>query len=265
MEAGMPMISYAQNAEDVLLHRAFPEGTEGFYIDVGANDPVFDSVTKHFYDRGWHGINIEPQGRFYERLCAARPRDINLQIGLSYHEGTHTFYEVPARDGWSTFSVPHAEAFRQAGLQVIPRALPLTTLARLCERYVDRPIQFLKIDVEGYEREVVAGADWQRWRPQILIIEAAGHEDWERPLLAADYLYATFDGINRFYVSAEQRHLLAAFATPVNSLDDFRPHRYAHLADLSPTAVQVARRLDQMAGRFPRLAAVVQRLFRMAG
>ena len=65
----MSMISYAQNQEDVLLRREFPDCTNGFYIDVGANDPVWDSVTKHFYDRGWHGINIEPGLEPYEPLC----------------------------------------------------------------------------------------------------------------------------------------------------------------------------------------------------
>ena len=64
------MVSYAQNHEDVLLRRVFPDEPNGFYIDVGANDPVRDSVTKHFYDRGWHGINIEPAERSLQAtLC----------------------------------------------------------------------------------------------------------------------------------------------------------------------------------------------------
>ena len=56
----MSFISYAQNFEDVMLRRVFAELDTGFYIDVGANDPSADSVTKAFYDAGWHGINIEP-------------------------------------------------------------------------------------------------------------------------------------------------------------------------------------------------------------
>ena len=105
----MPMISYAQNQEDVILRRVFPHGNDGFYIDVGANDPVQDSVTKHFYDRGWRGINIEPQIGRYKRLCAQRQNDINLNVGLSNRDGTLEFLECVPHDALSTFS---AEASR---------------------------------------------------------------------------------------------------------------------------------------------------------
>ena len=68
----------------------------GFYIDVGAYDPVDDSVTKHFYDLGWRGINVEPAGHLRARSPTARPRDVNLNVGLSDEPGTLTFYEFRA-------------------------------------------------------------------------------------------------------------------------------------------------------------------------
>ena len=71
----MPFVSYAQNCEDVLLHRAFGKQETGFYVDVGASDPVDGSTTKAFYDRGWSGIDVEP-GAVFAELVAARPRDI---------------------------------------------------------------------------------------------------------------------------------------------------------------------------------------------
>ena len=61
----MRFISYAQNNEDVLLWRALGHVRDGFYIDVGANDPVEHSVTKAFYDAGWRGISIEPLPAFH--------------------------------------------------------------------------------------------------------------------------------------------------------------------------------------------------------
>ncbi len=67
------MISYAQNQEDVLLNRVFQGLSDGFYIDVGANDPVVDSVTKLFYDRGWTGINVEPDENCWRRLERSAP------------------------------------------------------------------------------------------------------------------------------------------------------------------------------------------------
>jgi hypothetical protein len=108
----MTMVSYAQNHEDVLLRRVFPDGTNGFYIDVGANDPVLDSVTKHFYDRGWHGINIEPQSGPYKRLCAERSNDLNLKIGLSNRDATLELSECTAHDGVSTFSPDLVDMWR---------------------------------------------------------------------------------------------------------------------------------------------------------
>ena len=78
----MPMVSYAQNGEDVVLRRVFAGGPLGFYIDIGANYPSEGSITRHFYEHGWSGINIEPVAGAYRELQAARPRDINLNVGI---------------------------------------------------------------------------------------------------------------------------------------------------------------------------------------
>src|SRR5215831_3973844 len=83
----MSFISYAQNFEDVMLWRALKHIDKGFYIDVGANDPDKDSVTKAFYERGWRGINVEPVPQWFERLEKARPRDLNLQLALGAEPG----------------------------------------------------------------------------------------------------------------------------------------------------------------------------------
>ena len=81
------IISYAQNFEDVMLWRALGHIERGFYIDVGACSPDEHSVTKLFSERGWHGINVEPNPVHYEALKSRRPRDVNLPIALGSHEG----------------------------------------------------------------------------------------------------------------------------------------------------------------------------------
>lgn len=227
------IISYAQNREDVLLHRVFPDRKTGFYIDVGAHDPEDCSVTKHFYDKGWHGINIEPLSEMFRRLCAARGCDINLNCGLSNREGILTLYESSRELGLSTFSSTQMETHRKAGFEFVERQCPVTTLANVCERYVRGEIDFISIDVEAHEREVIEGGDWKRWRPRVIVIEATKpytnipiHDLWEPLLLAEDYLFATFDGINRYYVRAEDRQLLPALSTPVNVLDRYIPYEY---------------------------------------
>jgi FkbM family methyltransferase len=282
------MISYAQNQEDVLLRRAFPDGKDGFYIDVGANEPVVDSVTKHFYDQGWRGINIEPGKCCYERLCADRKNDINLNIGLSNRETTSELIEFPSNSGLSTFSPDMADVWRHLQLETIKRAVPVMTLAQVCEAYVDRPIDFLKIDVEGHEREVIEGGDWTRWRPRVILVEATWVERWEHLILAADYVFVIFDGLNRYYVRREDSQLVSPLSTPVNPRDDYVPFHYQraieHLnaqlglsqrmndelsarlcvyKDLGPNAIDVARRLHFMAARYPRLSRAVKRIARL--
>jgi FkbM family methyltransferase len=221
----MAMLSYAQNGEDVILNRLFPEGG-GFFIDVGANDPLDSSVTKHFYDRGWRGINVEPEPAAFARMVAGRPLDLNLNVGISDRRGILTFFDAPKANGWSTFSPGQAANLRAQGLEIIERPIQVTTLARVCEEHVDGPIQFLKIDVESHEAEVVAGADWSRWRPRVVLIESLGWVHWEPSLLAAGYHFALFDGINRFYVRDEDRDLLTKFTTMANFVDDFIPFAY---------------------------------------
>lgn len=265
------MISFAQNGEDVLLNRLFPDGV-GFYIDVGANDPVHHSVTKHFYDRGWSGINIEPEPAVFSRLQDQRPRDVNLNVGLSDHEGMTIFHEAPEASGWSTFSSAQATSLRARGLKVIERPVSVTTLADVCQCYVDQPIDFLKVDAESYETEVLRGADWRRWRPRVVLVESGGDPPWGPLLEEADYTFAFFDGINRFYVRTEDHGLLPKLRTGANFLDDYIPFehlrrveelhaRLAAYEDLSPRAIAYARRLQHLSRRIPGLTSLLRRVF----
>lgn len=231
----MKMVSYAGNREDVMLRRLFPEGTPGFYVDVGAGHPLQFSVTKHFYDRGWHGINVEPAPRAFEQLELDRTRDVNLNVALSDSEGEALFYEFPPEySGWSTVSREEAERhLAQDGVPFTERTVRVTTLAAVCEKYVSGPIDFLSVDVEGLEQQVLQGADFSRWRPRVCVIEATvpattlpTHDKWEGLLIDADYRFAYFDGLNRYYVRIEDAGLMEHFSTPVSCLDDFEPYEY---------------------------------------
>ena len=231
----MTMISYAQNREDVLLDRLFPKAHKGFYVDIGASDPVDMSVTKHFYDLGWSGVNVEPVTPSFEHIAQARSRDVNLNVGVSDEPGTLTLFECPPPLGSaSTFSASQADWHRETGLSFVERDVPVITLAQLCEEHVDRTIDFLSVDVEGLERQVLAGGDWERWRPRVVLVEATQprttiptHEEWEPILLEANYLFAAFDGLNRWYVRAEDSELVPMLATPANVLDDYVPYEYS--------------------------------------
>jgi len=221
-------VSYAQNFEDVLLHRAFRNLDTGFYIDIGAAHPDTDSVTRAFYDRGWHGINVEPSAEFHTRLSAARQRDINLLVAVGETADTVTFHDIVGT-GLSTLDPIIASMHQDAGWPVSQRTVQQITLAELCREHVATEVHFLKIDVEGAERAVLAGADFGLCRPWVVLIEATrplsqepNYAEWEPILLAADYHFVWFDGLNRFYLAAERYDALSEhFVLPPNVFDDF--------------------------------------------
>ena len=226
------MRSYAQQAEDVRLARVFRDQTDGFYIDVGAAHPVHDSVTKHFYDAGWTGIDIEPSATAAELLRQDRPRNLVLELACSDANGDATLYDTDVL-GWATLDETIADHVRSVRVtDATARRVPVRTLASICAEHVTRPIDFLKVDVEGHEAAVLRGADFTRWRPTVVVVEATRphtteptHDEWEGLLTRAGYVFAAFDGINRFYVPTERDDLRAALEPPVTVLDGWETHR----------------------------------------
>ena len=224
----MSFISYAQNFEDVMLWRVLKHVEKGFYIDVGANDPDIDSVTKAFYERGWRGINIEPVSQWFQRLQEARVRDINLQMAVGNQTGEITLYEIPDT-GLSTGDKSFAERHQaERGYQCQETSVPQDTLTNVSEKYHIAPIHFLKIDVEGMEKAVLEGTDFNRVRPWIVLVESTlpnsteeSHGDWESILQDAGYQYVYGDGLNRYYLATEHSELVSAFQYPPNFFDDF--------------------------------------------
>ena len=225
----MTFISYAQNYEDVLLWRALQDIENGFYIDVGAAWPEKDSVTRAFYSRGWHGINVEPNPKHYLSLKQHRPRDINLQLAVSEVEGVLTMNLV-GETGLSTLDSDIAGTHQYGGWEVAKELVNVTTLTNICQQYLPKKqaIHFLKVDVEGFEGNVLRSNSWLEYRPWIVLVEATfpmtnieSHESWESILLNAGYVFKYADGLNRFYVANERPELFGAFKYPPNVFDNF--------------------------------------------
>lgn len=221
----MTFISYAQNFEDVMLWRALKFFEPGFYIDIGANHPTCHSVTRSLYERGWRGINIEPVLHYHEALCAERPDDVNLCVAIGDEENELVFFEQ-SETGLSTLNLEVAESKKAEGVIFTQRTVKTRTLASICEEYLndEKPLQFLKIDVEGFEEQVLRGMDFKRWRPWVILIESAFHStpEWTSLIIDAGYRFALHDGVNRYYVAKERSELLAPLSLPPNILDDFK-------------------------------------------
>lgn len=201
----LKFISYSQELEDLILYDFFKNVENGFYIDVGANDPWDLSVTKSLYEKGFHGINIEPLSKEYKKLVIDRPRDINLRVGLGEKEGELELYQMGSG---STFSLDVIKKINKKDNQISKITVPITTLSNICEKYCNsQEIHFCKIDVEGFEKEVLLGADLNRYRPLVIVMESAEpgtskpcYDKWEHILLDNGYELAYSYGINRYYV-----------------------------------------------------------------
>ena len=212
------LITYSQNKEDLILWGYFHalEGP-GFYIDIGANEPIEDSVTKFYNVRGWRGINVEPQVSCYEKLKKDRPRDINIRKGISDKEGVAEITSF-ANTGISTLNKVVAAGYGETAKGAIGR-IKTTTLDSLFKKYVKKqPVHFLKIDVEGFEEKVIKGNPWKINRPWVICIEQTCEpEAWSKILPKNDYILHIFDGLNGYYVAKEHADLIANYMVFSNS------------------------------------------------
>lgn len=234
----MNFVSYAQNYEDVMLWRALKHVKRGFYIDVGANHPTVDSVTRLFYERGWQGINVEPLKQHIEELNLERLRDINLAVAAGEAEGELELWDFGVR-GWGSLDESVVKMHGELGHNAIAHKVPVMTLAQICSAHVTGAIHFLKVDVEGFEYSVLKGMDFFRYRPWIVVVESTrpnspieNYSEWEVLLTGANYEFVYADGLNRFYLASEQKDLASAFKYPPNVFDDFTPVRLAEVIDV---------------------------------
>jgi FkbM family methyltransferase len=222
----MSFVSYAQNFEDVMLWRALKHIEKGFYIDVGAQDPVVDSVSKAFYEHGWRGIHIEPVPQYAELLRKDRPDETVLQVALADTEGTLEL-NVILDTGLSTAVDAYAQRHQEKrGFEHERICVPVSTLKSALNSLLGKDVHWLKIDVEGFEEKVLKGWDSQSLRPWVIVVEATipdspetDYASWEPILIVADYQFVYFDGLNRFYVAKEHAELAEAFSCPPNVFD----------------------------------------------
>lgn len=168
---------YSQNGEDIILAALFAKKRRGFYVDVGAHHPERYSNTYLLHKKGWRGVNIDPDPDAIRLFKKRRPRDTNLCVGISCERGEKQFFvfDDPAVN---TFSSDMARAWQDGKNIALRKTVPVKT-APLREVLADAvpqgtAIDFLNVDAEGLDREVLESNDWARFRPEVIAIEEHG-------------------------------------------------------------------------------------------
>jgi FkbM family methyltransferase len=258
-------LSYAQNLEDYHLDLVFADVPAGTYVDVGGGHPVADNVSFYAYLKGWRGLVVEPQDDLARLYAGIRPRDHVVSNLAGRTSGTIDFHVVAGMHGLSSAIAANAESARRYGAETRTVSKRVEPLSVLIDQAAISTIDFLKIDVEGAEPDVLAGLDLTRHRPRVILVEAVNPNNlaadvsaWEPGLLDAGYTFAFFDNLNRFYVAREHAGLVARFPaapapwTTVDHLWDCgRAHTRTDHPDRALTDVLVAGLLAEL----PHLAA----------
>lgn len=167
--------SWSQEGEDQILRRIFEGQQSGFYVDVGAHHPMRFSNTYLFYRLGWSGINIDAMPGSMRAFCKKRPRDINIEIGVGLEAGEMEYYifNEPALNGFSKkLSMEIVDNF--CNYKIIDvKTIKVESLEKILESNLklDQIIDFLTIDVEGFDFEVLKSNNWNKYRPRYVLVE----------------------------------------------------------------------------------------------
>jgi len=181
---------YSQFGEDAVLQNIFREMAwgqafknksskmrtyRGFYVDIGAFAPIQHSNTYWFYQRGWRGINIDATPGSMQIFRWIRRRDINLETAISSQEGEMIHYCWGIPHVMNTISKENADQITLKSGQ-IPQQLTIKsrTLEHVLDEYlpIGQTIDFLTLDVENHNLEVLKSNNWGKYKPRIVLVEA---------------------------------------------------------------------------------------------
>ena len=165
-ENNWDIVSNSQLGEEIGVKHWYTchrPGFRGIYVDVGAFHPFYCSNTRWAYEQGWQGINIDASSKSIALFNIFRPNDININCGVSDEDGELTYY-VNKREGTNTFCY-EGEEYKEK------KTVPVRTLNSILEEYHIDKIDFLDIDIEGFDEKVVMSFDWKKYNPKCVLIE----------------------------------------------------------------------------------------------
>lgn len=181
--------TYSQEGEDSVLSRLIGSQQTGFYVDIGAHHPQRYSNTYLFYLRGWKGIAIEPNPLSAKLFKEIRPKDINVEIGISLQEGKLDYFEFE-EPALNTFDEDIAKSIKTSKF-LRSRTISVVPLHKVLNKYLPegQHIDFMSIDVEGLDEQVARSNDWEKFRPKFLLIESRKIEKIEEVIETSLHQY----------------------------------------------------------------------------
>lgn len=200
-----PNLCYGQDGEDLILDRLLERQARGFYVDVGAHHPARFSNTYMFYQRGWRGINIDAMPGSMKMFECVRPRDINIECGVAGKAGKLMYYRFN-EPALNTFDAAEAQLKNKPPYQLLDIVeVTVERLDVLLERHLPdgQEIDFLSVDVEGKDEEVLRSNDWSRYRPRFILAET----------LRTDMLGMSECPVVRFLLSVGYKPVAKAYNT----------------------------------------------------
>jgi len=166
-------ISFSQDGEDLVLAELFNNKSEGFYVDVGAHHPQRFSNTYYFYLQGWKGINIDAMPDSMKIFNTLRPKDINLEIPISDKSEVLTYYEFD-EPAYNSFSLDIVQRRKDNNIKIVAeKQLKTSKLAEILDKHLPtgESIDFLSVDVEGLDYQVLNSNNWEKYKPKVILVE----------------------------------------------------------------------------------------------
>jgi len=210
-------VTHAQHGDDIVIRCVFDNlGIDNpSYLDIGAHHPTHISNTKLFYDAGSSGINVEANPYLFQKFMVERPRDINLNFGVGKESGFLNFYMVDEYSGRNSFDHETVATFvadnPEFSIRDI-RELPVMTVAQVLQ---NRTIpDFLTIDVEGLDYDILKSIDFERYPFKVICVEVGGSDkinyaDAVSSLLEENNYFSLIRcGANLIFVAKQYEHLV---------------------------------------------------------
>ncbi len=165
--------SYSQMGEDMIVSYLLDNNKNIFYMDIGCNHPFAINNTYHFYEKGFKGLCIEPNPILYNYFKKCRPKDICLNIGIGSTDMDYVDFYLMDLDVLNTFSKKQAEQNRDKNGHKILKTIkiPVKNINTILEKYCCSCPDFVSLDTEGFDIEILKTWDFNKYRPYVFCIE----------------------------------------------------------------------------------------------